>query len=287
MARKAERRRWAISEQSGPFSGELGQATGARNAPTSHRQNASNLGPRRNRANAVNNWGSPPSTFDQTQPSKKGKHMKPNRLLLAFLMSLTLWLHSAQATMCICSYIPFCVGSQKIATYRTSERKMIVGGDPKIEFNGDVVCIGNPPVPATPTEKTCRRAVELSLNFQVDLGLKFGAPEWGSIGLSASPGVKRSDECNASIKSWCSCCICVCYIPVTTTTAYGSCDADCISLNPLGWFARWPCSKEIVDEAVKYGLVSCTSSWDEDNDGKDDCWKKVPTPCRTSCNSGS
>lgn len=191
--------------------------------------------------------------------------------------------HTTEATSCVASYVPLAIGSQSITSISAVTSVIFLAGTPKIEKNADVVCINTPPVASKAPIKNCNVSVTSSLNGSVSLGGKFGAPEWGSIGLSVSAGVSYTTACAALIDSWCQCCICVCYIPKTITTAVGVCNATCY----ISDYISYPCPVSITDTATSYGWINCTTTWDADGDGKDDCWNSMPKPCKTSCNTGS
>jgi len=204
------------------------------------------------------------------------------RTLLGLLVAV-LTLPIAEASTCVCSWSPFVLGTKKITNKSEVTTLVFLAATPKIQKNGNIVCQGIPLKATVAPTKSCNTGVESSLNLDVSLGSNFGLPDWAAVELKASAGIKYSTACAASISSWCSCCICVCYIPKTVITAEGFCEGTWYK--PTLGFGQ--CSKAITDTATSYGWLDCTNDWDDDHDGKDDCWNSMPKPCQTSCDDGS
>lgn len=186
----------------------------------------------------------------------------------------------AEASSCVCSWFPLAVGTKTITGSTVVTSTVFLAGTPLSEMNGNVLCQGTPPAPTKPPTKVCNTSFTGSMSLSVSVGANFGLDEWLTLGLTTTAGVSYTTACNASINNWCECCICVCTVPKTVTTATGFCTGSYVGTPYL-------CSSGITDTATAYGWMICTNTWDADRDGKEDCWNRMPKPCKTSCNTGS
>lgn len=209
------------------------------------------------------------------------------KLIPLVLTLLSTSLATAMADICICSYLPPCLGEKEIIRAKPMKSNIFLAGTPYNELNGNVVCQGIPSTATKAPEKMCNRSASATINGQVTAGSNFGKKEWFNVGITVSAGVSYTTACAAKIDSWCQCCICVCYIPTTVTTAIGACSATCDDQSGETG-ESYPCSRPITDSATSYGWLQCTTTWDVNPvDGRDDCWNSMPNPCKTSCETGS
>lgn len=210
------------------------------------------------------------------------KHSSMARVLAwAFILVSALAAHARASSPCMCRAFPPCFGTQSIASVVTVKGKTLVG--PAVhEINGEAPCLATSPWTAPAPSKQCARQATTSIAGSVRIGGKIAPGDWANVGIEVNGGFSQTSSCHAEIKGWCSCCTCACYLPRQNTVLTTVCSARCLFGSDTAAFGS-QCIRVSRDIATSHGPLTCTTTWDADNNGKDDCWERIPKPCRATC----